>query len=101
MCNSASCLTHSLPLQIPRNKGKLETMAIEVSPVNKSQDWDDLFASFWTAWPNPLQAVGQLTFPYLGEGSTREGQSFQDCKLRSYEATAHDPNDYWAKAPSG
>ena len=75
-----------------------EDMAIEITEVDKHQDWDELFACFWTAWANPLQVVGQLTFPHLGEGTGHESQSFRECKRLWLEATINNPNDYWGKA---
>ena len=73
-------------------------MAIQVVEVNKAQDWDELFACFWTAWATPPQVVGQLTFPHLGEGTEEESHSFRECKRRWYDATIDDPNDCWGKA---
>ena len=75
-----------------------EDMAIEITEVDKHQDWDELFTCFWTAWANPPQVVGQLTFPHLGEGTGHESQSFRECKRLWLEATINNPNDYWGKA---
>ena len=75
-----------------------EDMATEITEVDKHQDWDELFACFWTAWANPPQVVRQVTFPHLGEGTGHESQSFRECKRLWLEATINNPNDYWGKA---
>ena len=72
---------------------------ITISPIDKACDWDEVFASLWTAWSHPPQPIAQLVFPYLGEGgSKREQESFEVCKARWRAEITDDPKDMWAKA---
>lgn len=65
----------------------LTTPNLSVSRVDFESDWDILFATYWHAWKHTLQAVGQLTFNYLGGGNPNETASFNQTK-REYLANA-------------
>jgi hypothetical protein len=48
-----------------------------VSKVDVEADWDELMSVFWTTWKTPLQASGELTFPYLGSNTPEEAVAYE------------------------
>jgi hypothetical protein len=48
-----------------------------VSKVNLETDWDELMSVFWMTWKTPLQASGELTFPYLGSNTPEEAAAYE------------------------
>lgn len=70
---------------------------IEVSPVNYDQDWDELMESYWNAWRQPLQASGELTFPYLGTGTEAELHAKIEAKQRFLVLSRDNTDVYWYK----
>lgn len=70
----------------------------KVCPVNLLEDWDELFETYWHSWAQPLQALGELTFPYLGTDTPAERESFEKLK-KIYLSTAldHPSRIHWVK----
>lgn len=68
-----------------------------VSNVDMDKDWDELFATYWDSWKQPLQAVGQLTFVGIGEGGQQEADSFAKNKEAYLAAARANPSQMWRK----
>ncbi|GAB1192734.1 hypothetical protein APSETT444_001929 [Aspergillus pseudonomiae] len=72
-------------------------MPLIVSRADLTKDWDELITTYWTAWSSPLQAVGELTFAHLGEGSQAEATALAAVKSSLRQAAESDPNIVWLK----
>lgn len=72
---------------------------LHVEPVdlNQTEEWDRLFATYWESWKHPLQVIGILTFPWLGEGSAREMDTYNAAKADYLEAAKKNPDQRWIK----
>ncbi|KAH5466269.1 hypothetical protein HBI55_245870 [Parastagonospora nodorum] len=70
-----------------------------VSKVDLEKDWNELMSIFWTSWKTPLQASGELTFPYLGSDTPEEAVAYgiTSAGLLS-EAKQNVDNILWYKA---
>lgn len=70
-----------------------------VGPVDldREEDWDKIFATYWESWKHPLQVTGILTFPWLGEGSARETDSYNSAKAEYLEMARQNPDQHWLK----
>jgi hypothetical protein len=63
-----------------------------------ANDWDELFASFYTSWSNPIQPVSQVTFAHLGTNTTAEQTACQKAKVELLrEAKSHPDTVFWIK----
>lgn len=61
-------------------------------------DWDELFASFYTSWSTPVQPVSQLTFAHLGTDTPAERTAYQNAKVELLkEAQSHPGAVFWIK----
>lgn len=72
---------------------------LHVEPVDldNEEDWDKLFATYWESWKHPLQVIGILTFPWLGEGSAREMDTYNAAKADYLETARKTPDQRWLK----
>lgn len=70
---------------------------VEPIDLNRSEDWDSLFETYWESWKDPLQVTGVLTFPWIGEGSTLEMDSYNAAKAGYLEMARKNPNQCWLK----
>lgn len=76
----------------------MSTSHFAVSPVRPSTDWDEMFATYWQSWADPLQALGELTFPHLGAATAAERASFEQIKQNYLaKALAHPARIHWIK----
>ncbi|KAI5863059.1 hypothetical protein GGS23DRAFT_568038 [Durotheca rogersii] len=75
------------------------TPKFHAEPVDlgRQTDWDDLFATYWESWKDPLQVTGMLTFPWLGEDSPREKASYHAAKEAYLEQARQNPDQCWLK----
>lgn len=70
---------------------------VEPVDLDQTEDWDRLFATYWESWKHPLQVIGILTFPWLGEGSAREMDTYNAAKADYLEAAKKNPDQRWLK----
>lgn len=102
-CTGTSRTRHTeLALQ-SRTAQRKTTMSpatnFHVGPVDldREEDWDKIFATYWESWKHPLQVTGILTFPWLGEGSARETDSYNSAKAEYLEMARQNPDQHWLK----
>ncbi|KAI1116643.1 hypothetical protein F5Y14DRAFT_458702 [Nemania sp. NC0429] len=74
-----------------------QTSKYIISEANLDEDWDDLFATYWDSWKQPLQAVGQLTFVGIGTGGETEEKAFVATKEQYLVAARENPDQSWVK----
>jgi hypothetical protein len=48
-----------------------------VSKIDIEADWNELMSVHWRSWTNPLQASGELTFPFLGSNTPEEAVAYE------------------------
>ena len=99
-------VTRALLPQTCRDKTRrLLTAIYNMSPYSLfcanadiANDWDELFASFYTSWSNPIQPVSQLTFAHLGTNTPAERTACQKAKVEPLEeAELHSDTVFWIK----
>lgn len=75
------------------------TSKFHVSPIklNEAAEWNTVFETYWDSWKDPLQVTGLLTFPWLGEGSTREEASYEAAKSAYLELALQNADQVWLK----
>lgn len=73
---------------------KLRAEAVDLT---QTEEWDRLFATYWEACKHPLQVIGILTFPWLGEGSDREMDTYNAAKADYLEAAKKNADQRWLK----
>lgn len=70
---------------------------VEPIDLDKTEEWDRLFATYWESWKHPLLVIGMLTFPWLGEGSAREMETYNVAKADYLEEARKNPDQHWLK----
>ncbi|KAL5041604.1 hypothetical protein BDW71DRAFT_211986 [Aspergillus fruticulosus] len=89
-------------LQPPMSPPPSSPSLFTVQPAILPTDWPALFAAYWASWASPLQAVAELTLPYIGTGTDRESASFEHLKQRYLaDALAHPHRIHWVKCVDG
>lgn len=77
--------------------GSTSRFECEDIDINSNKDWDELFATYWQSWKDPLQMTGLLTFPWLGEGNTREEESYEAAKQAYLDLARQNPDQRWVR----
>jgi hypothetical protein len=75
----------------------LKNANIKIDYVNAPEDIDEYATTYGNAWTNPLQAVGKLTFPHLGENTPAGKAALEDFKNELKEFFGRDESDHWGK----
>lgn len=70
---------------------------VEPIDLDKTEEWDRLFATYWESWKHPLLVIGMLTFPWLGEGSAREMETYNVAKAEYLETARQNSDQHWLK----